>query len=165
MVEMIQKEEVLKNMSKKKRTKKGVNKVQKDYEYLMKYSNDRSKKSLNDDFRKALKDIEKMQLTMYEVDKKYNSKNRRKINKEEEEFYTSIESIKHRRKLAKRWEKQGFLDNMVELLKQVSPLIQMLAKALATLIVTFLSIDGIKRVISPNTLEKITHVFDIAMAI
>ena len=67
--------------------------------------------------------------------------------------------------MAKRWEEKGFLDHMIDLLREVSPFIQLLAKALAGLIITFLSIDGIKKVIKPKTLRKITKVFDIAMSI
>ena len=148
----------------KKKTKKGIKKIKKDYQYLLKNVDEKSKKNLNNDLKRALKDIEKMQLSLYEVDKKYDSKNRRKINKDEKEFYTSMEQIRHRKKMCKQWEDRGFLDEMIDLLNEVSPMIKLLAKALAALIVTFLSIDGIKKVIKPTTLRKITHIFDIAMA-
>lgn len=147
-------------MSKKKKK----NRIKREYEYLNNIK-EKDKKSINKEFKRALKDIEKMQISLYEIDKKYDRKNRRKINKNEGEVYATIESIKHRKNMAKRWEEKGFLDHMIDLLREVSPFIQLLAKALAGLIITFLSIDGIKKVIKPKTLRKITKVFDIAMSI
>ena len=75
-----------------------------------------------------------------------------------------MDSIKCRKKISKKWEKTGFMDHLVVLLKEVSPFVQLLAKALASLITLFLSIPFVKEHISPNMVSKLTTVFDLAMA-
>lgn len=151
-------------MSKKKKKHK---KKQKDFyqNSIFDVSAGKSKKDLNKDFKRTLKDIESMQISLYEADKKQNRKERKKINKKEAEFYTNMNSIKCRKKMAKKWEKEGFLDYIIELLHQISPLVQILAKAVCILILSFLSIDAIKSAISPDTLKKIAKVYDVAMAL
>lgn len=135
------------------------------YSDILDTVNHKSKKKIDKEFRKALDEIEDMRIRMYESDKKTSSrKDRRKINKEEAVFFTSMDSIKTRKKISKKWEKDGFMDRMIYLLQQVSPFVQLLAKALASLITLFLSIPFIKENISPGVLSKITTVFDIAMA-
>lgn len=125
----------------------------------------KSKKKLNKEFKKALKDIEETRLQMYEADKKSsNRKDKKKINKAEAEFYTNMDSIKCRKNIAKKWEKDGFMDHMVHLLKEVSPFVQLLARALASLITLFLSIPLIKEHISPRMVSSLSTVFDLALA-
>lgn len=127
--------------------------------------NTRSKKKLNKDFKKALDEIEEFRIQMYEADKRSAKRSdRKKINKEEAIFFTNMDSIKCRKKISKKWEKTGFMDHLVVLLKEVSPFVQLLAKALASLITLFLSIPFVKEHISPNMVSKLTTVFDLAMA-
>lgn len=150
-------------MSKKKHKKKHQ---KGDYKNgIFDVSAGKSKKDLNKDFKRTLKDIEEMQISLYEADKKQNRKERKKINKKEAEFYTGMSSIKCRKKIAKKWEKRGFLDYVIELLHQISPLVQILAKAVCVLIISFLSVDAIKLAISPNTLNKLAKLFDIAISV
>lgn len=125
----------------------------------------KSKKSLDKDFKRAIKEIENMRYTLYEADKLTNKKDRRKINQKEKEFYTDMESVKARKKMAKKWKKSGFLDSMIQLLNEISPFIKMLAKGLCMLIIAFLSLDSIKRIISPEILCKISTVFHLANSI
>lgn len=125
----------------------------------------KDKKGLNKEFKRAIKDIESMQIKLMEADKKQDKKNKKKINKKEQEFYTSMSSIKARQKMGKKWEETGFLDKMIGLLQQAVPIIKILAKSLCCLLITFLSIDAIKQSISPDLLSKIMKVFNIAMAV
>lgn len=127
--------------------------------------NSRSKKKLNKEFKKALDEIEEFRVQMYEADKKSAKRSdRKKINKEEAIFFTSMDSIKCRKKISKKWEKTGFMDHLASLLKEISPFVQLLAKALVSLITLFLSIPFVKEHISPNMVSKLTTVFDLAMA-
>ena len=147
-------------MSKKKK-KKGIN-----HSDIFQSVQTKSKKKLNKEFKKALNEIEDMRIRMYETDKKnVNRKMRKKINQEEAIFFTSMDSIKCRKKISKKWEKEGFMERMIDLLKEISPFVKLLAKALASLITLFLSIPFIKEHISPSVLSKVTTVFDLAMAI
>lgn len=126
----------------------------------------KSKKKMSKDFQSVLDEIEEYRVKMYETDKKSskNRKERRKINREEASFFMDMDSIRCRKKISKKWEKSGFMDHMVVLLKEVSPFVQLLARALASLITIFLSIPAIKEHISPRMLSKLTTVFDLAMA-
>lgn len=148
-------------MSKKKNKKKD------DYSHSDIFGNvsKKSKKKINKEFQKALDEIQDMRIQMYEADKiSAGRKKKKKINKEEVTFYTNMDSIKCRKKISKKWEKEGFMDQMIILLKEISPFVQLLARALASLITMFLSIPFIKQNISTNLLSKITTVFDIAIA-
>lgn len=127
--------------------------------------NSKSKKKLNKDFKKALDEIESYRVQMYEADKKSAKRaDRKKINKEEATFFINMDSIKCRKKISKKWEKSGFMDHLISLLNEVSPFVQLLAKALASLITLFLSIPFVKEHISPSMVSKLTTVFDLAMA-
>ena len=123
------------------------------------------KKSVKKKFARAIDDIQTYQMRIYEADKRQNRRDVRKINKKEAEFYTDMESIKCRKKIAKEWEKTGFIDRLMEILHNVAPIIKMIAKLICTLILSFLSIGAIKSRISPNLLSKLTTLFDISMAI
>lgn len=150
-------------MSKKKKKHKA--KHHNPYSDMLQSVNHKSKKKIDKEFKKALKEIEDMRISMYEADKKHaNRKTRKKINKEEAVFYTNMDSIKCRKKITKKWEKEGFLEKMISLLQEVSPFVQLLARALASLITMFLSTPFIKEHISTSMIDKITIVYDIAMA-
>lgn len=154
-------------MAKKKKKK---NKMERDEECfnlegsLLNVSKE-SRKSLNKRMNNAISEIQDMQLTLYEVDKRANRKKRKSINKKEKKFLEETEALKARQKMAKNWEKTGFLDNMMNLLNNVVPIVKTLAKMLAALIIAFLSIESIQNKISPNTLNKVTRLFNFAMMV
>ena len=157
-------------MGKKKKNKKGKKK-NKNIEKAS-YSNSNldclihgSKKSMNKKFNKAINDREEYRIQLFEADKRQRKKERRKINKHEAEFYTDMEGLKCRKKMAKEWEETGFLDRIIRLLQQISPLVATLAKIVGFLIISFLSIDTIKATIKPRTLNKLNNIYDIAMSI
>ena len=151
-------------MSKKHKKKK--NKKEQLYKFAEKEGKKgKSKKKLEKKMKKAMKEIQASQIYLYEIDKKQNKKKTKEINKKEKDFYTSMESLKARKKLSKKWKENGFLDDMISLLKDISPIVKALAKAFCTLIVSFLSVEAIQKVIKPKTLSKIMTVFDFAMAI
>lgn len=147
---------------KKKKKKKHGHRYEMDLFEVAKTS---SKKSLSRDFEDALDEIEAYRIQLYEADKKRRKKERRKINKKEGEFYTDMESLKCRKNMARTWEKNGFLDRLIGLLQQVSPIVKSLAKIVMIFIITFLSLDIIKEKINPRTLEKLSRVFNIAMSV
>lgn len=147
-------------MSKKKHKKKNIGTSRAILEYRQK-----SKKQINKEFKKALDEIEDLRVSMYEADKRdADRRARRKINHDEAEFYTKLESVKTRKKISKKWKKTGFMDHIISLLNEISPLVKLLAKSIASLITLFLSIPFIKRHISPKMVEKISYVFDFAMS-
>lgn len=122
----------------------------------------KTKKKLNKEFKEILDEIEISRIQIYEADKKAKHKERKKINKQKGEFYTDMEAIKCRAKLAKKWEKHGFLDRLLEVFKMTLPIISQIAKTFCSLIITFLSIDKIRYTIKPKTLSKICTAFNVA---
>ena len=147
-------------MGKKKKKKKQKNQNLGYGNYLM--SNTKNQKSLDKEFKKALNEIEAAQIRLFEADKKARKKERKKINKHETEFYTSMQGIKCRQKIAKKWEKKGFFDTILDLLNEISPYVKKIAKLLCTFIITFLSLDVVKTKISPGSLSKISKIYDVA---
>lgn len=145
--------------------KKKKNKKKKYYQNLIADTQSDDKKKLDKDFRKALTEIESYRIRLAEADKKASLKERRNINKRTEEFYTGMESIKARSKMAKEWEKTGFLDRTITMLEQVAPIIKTLAKLVMGLVITFLSIDAIKTKIKPETVDKLSKIFHLAMSV
>ena len=146
---------------KKKKKNKQKNKI--DDVMFMAQTHDKQK--LGKDFRKALDEIESYRIRLAEADKKASIKERRKINKASAEFYTDMESIKCRAKMAKEWEKTGFLDRSIKLLEQTAPIIKLIAKLIMAFVITFLSIDAVKSRIKPETVNKISKVFHLAMSV
>lgn len=126
---------------------------------------DGDKKKTKKEFADAIDGIQYYQMRIFEADKRQNRRDVRRINKKEADFYTDMESIKCRKKIAKEWGKTGFIDRLLEILSEVAPIIKSIAKLICRLIVSFLSIDAIKRAISPRLLSKICKLFDIAMVI
>lgn len=149
----------------KKKKKKNKHK----YEYsgcdIFEMASGSSRKRLSREFDDALEEIEAYRIQLYEADKKRKKKERRKINKREGEFYTDMESLRCREKMAKTWQKNGFLDRIILLLQKVSPIVKTLAKLVMAFIITFLSLDVIKERIKPETLNKLAKVFNIAMSV
>lgn len=152
---------MMKMGKKKKKKNKQKNKI--DDVMFMAQTHDKQK--LGKDFRKALDEIESYRIRLAEADKKASIKERRKINKASAEFYTDMESIKCRAKMAKEWEKTGFLDRSIKLLEQTAPIIKLIAKLIMALVITFLSIDAVKSRIKPETVNKISKVFHLAMSV
>ena len=67
--------------------------------------------------------------------------------------------------MAKEWEKTGFLDRTIGLLQEAAPIIKTIAKLVMALVIAFLSIDAIKSKIKPETVDKLSTVFHLAMSV
>lgn len=143
----------------KKRNKKNLS-----YSELMEVYKDVTPTDLNKRMKKTIKEIEDYQMRLYESDKRNRKKSRRKINQEEASYYKEMEAIRTRKKLCNKWENSGFLENILAQLQQMVPMVKLLAKAVASLILTFLSFDAIRSIIKPGTLNLLTTIFDIAVA-
>ena len=151
-------------MSKKK--KKKQKKFDNDYQrVLFNLTENVSKKDLRKSFSSAIDEIEEYRFTLDEIDKLNDKKKRKEINKKQREFYTQMESIKARKKMMKKWENDGLLDRLIKMLSIVVPAVKKLAKAVMLLILSFMSIDAIRRFISPEMVEKLGKVYNLAMVI
>ena len=129
------------------------------------FAETKSKKDLNKDFKRILKDIESSQYCMFESDKLNKKGNKKKINKKEYEFYTGMNSVKSKNKEGKAWKKEGIVDRIVDFVRFIAPLVKTGAKVVMVAILSLLSIDKIQQVITPETLDKLMTIFNIAMAV
>jgi hypothetical protein len=149
-----------------KKHKKNKKKNQYNYqEMLFDMAGGSSKKRLNKDFNSAIREIEEYQFTLQEVAKLHDKSKRKEINKKQRDFYMQMEGVKARKKMAKKWEKNGFLDRITVILGESIPVVKTIAKLVMILIISFLSIDAIKGCVSPEVLDKLTTVFHVAMAV
>jgi hypothetical protein len=62
------------------------------------------------------------------------------------------------------WEKTDFLGRLETTLKQISPIISIIARLVVALILAFLSIDAIKETISPKTLRTLDKIYSMSMS-
>ena len=154
-------------MRKKKKKKKQRKSIGGECDYLLALAepHQKGKKKLTKSFNDVLDDIECYRIQLAEADKKSRKESKKKINKRTEEFYTDMESIRCRMNMAKSWETSGFLDNVMEVLRTVTPIVRMIAKLVASLIIAFLSIKTIQEKIQPGTVSKIGQVFKLAMSV
>ena len=126
----------------------------------------KSSKEMKGDMKDVINEIERSRIRLFEADKRNGKRSeRRAINRKEKEFVEDMDSIKCRKKIAKKWTNKGFLNTVMEMLKDSIPMVQALAKAIAAFVIAFLSIPAVQEHISPKFLKALTTVFDIAVAI
>ena len=118
--------------------------------------------SLNSQYQGIKDEIEFLQMEIKESDKKAKKKSKKKMKKKG--FYPYEEQIKARKKVIKQIETNDLLERTESCLDQLKPICIIIARLIASLILAILSINGIKECIRPDTLKKMTKVYEIAMA-
>ena len=146
-------------MSKKKKTKK----KQKSILSLTEIDS-----SLNGSYESLIEEIQEFQLKLNIADAKAMEKQRKKMLRQDMgviPYYVSKDKVKAREKLIKEMEKTNFLGRLEETFKNLVPCIVLIARLVAALIIAILSVEPIKKVIKPSTLNHLTKVYNVAMAI
>lgn len=147
-------------MSKKK--KKGKNKkeglqsisILKEVDHSLDYS-----------YKNLLEEIQDYQMEIYIADKKARKKERKKLEKDPYYFATNKERIKQRKKVIKKMESDNFFDRVERLLHEIAPIVIIISRLVASLILSILSLDVVKRRINPRTLGKMKTVYELATSI
>lgn len=80
-------------------------------------------------------------------------------------YYTCKDQVEARRKLIREMEQTSLLERVEASFRQIVPIVIMIARLIASLIVGILSIDGVKKHISTDTLNKMNTVYKVAMSI
>jgi hypothetical protein len=119
-------------------------------------------KSLSSSYESILDEIEEMQMRLDKADRKAKKK-QEKMNKGVQ-FYTNEKAIRARKKMVDDWDKTDFLGRLETTLKQISPIISIIARLVVALILAFLSIDAIKETISPKTLRTLDKIYSMSMS-
>ena len=143
-------------MSKKKKKKKNTSVLHEVDNTLSKTYND------------LMDDIHRMQAQLAIADTKakkklhkYNKKHPGNAN-----LYNNDSFRAHvRNEIIKDMNKTNFLDRAYRALQDLAPIVIIMARLIASLILSILSMDIVKVHIKPATLEKMTRVYNTAMAV
>ena len=118
--------------------------------------------SLDDEYNDLLDQIAYHQYLIYKTDKKARKKKNKKLKNGKSGFLMDNKRLKVRKKIIKKASKHGGLfDRLIEALKELKPMIQAFATAVARFICMLLSLSSVKRNISPAMLDKVDLVYRI----
>lgn len=124
--------------------------------------------TLNHTYEEIRQEIEDIQTEIYEADMKAAKKMKKKLKKDgynSGTFYQDKYRIEVRKEALNKIEGNNLLDRIEKVLKEVSPIIILIGRLIASLILSILSIDAVKVFIKPDTLSKMDSVYKLAMAI
>lgn len=120
--------------------------------------------SLNSKKDTIIKEIEDLQNSLSQVDialyKKGKKKNNPKWTKTVEEKKRAI-----RVEIVQKMEGSNLLDRIISIITSVAPIVVLVARLIAALILSILSIPSVKVMIKPKTLKTLNMVYDKAMKI
>lgn len=140
-------------MSKKKKKK------QKKEKLLYEVDN-----SLNAQYMGLKDEIEYLQMEWDRTRAKCKKKAKKKM-KKNGGFYPYEYELKERKKLIKKMEDSNLFSRTESCLEDLRPICLIIARLIAALIVAILSIDAIKLYLKPETMEKMTRVYELAMSV
>ena len=140
-------------MSKKKKKK------QKKEKLLYEVDN-----SLNAQYMGLKEEIEYLQMEWDRTRAKCKKKAKKKM-KKNGGFYPYEYEMKERKKLIKKMEDSNLFSRTESCLEDLRPICLIIARLIAALIVAILSIDAIKLYLKPETMEKMTRVYELAMSV
>ena len=143
------------NMSKKKKKKK-----QKSISILNEVD-----KTMGKTYDNIIQEIEDMQLQLYIADQKARKKAKKKMRKDPNYFKNSEERMKARREVIETMEGKNFFDRIEKVLKDIAPIVVLISRLVASLILSILSLDVVKMNIKPETLGKMKNVYQLAVSV
>ena len=146
-------------MSKKKKKKKNKNKG------ISTIKLKEVDKNLMEGYEAVTKEIEDYRIKLYLADQEARKKAKKKIKKDPKYFETSHERIEARRKVINEMEGNSFFERMEKILNDIAPVIVIISRLVAALILTILCIDPVRIGIKKETYDKMQVIFNSAMAI
>lgn len=124
---------------------------------------------MNKSYKHLVRDIKDIQEEIFYVDKKAKKKAKRKAKGDYDKFLfyynNDKERVKVRKRKLKAMEKEKSLDKMQVTINDIAPAVNLIARLVAALMLTILSVDAVKNTISKDTLKKIGNVYKVAMAV
>ena len=112
-----------------------------------------------------IQEIEDMQLQLYIADQKARKKAKKKMRKDPNYFKNSEERMKARREIIETMEGKNFFDRIEKVLKDIAPIVVLISRLVASLILSILSLDVVKMNIKPETLGKMKNVYQLAVSV
>ena len=141
-------------MGKKKKKKK------KDVSILVGVDN-----TLDNTYESIKSEIKEYQYQIYLAELEAQKKRRKKLKKDPNYFETSIERLNVRKDVISKMESSSLLDRVEDAMKSLKPVVILISRLVASLILAILSFKSIKTHIKPETLTKIDTVYKIAMSV
>ncbi len=124
--------------------------------------------SMNNTYDSLIEEIQEIQLRINIADAKAMEKQRKKMIKQSMgviPYYVSKDKVKARERELKKMEETKFFDRVEETFKNLVPCVVLIARLVAALILAILSVEPIKMMIKPATLNRLNNVYKTAMAI
>ena len=121
--------------------------------------------SLNGTYDNLINEIEEMQLRLNYADSKAR-KLAKKKGKKNPQFYNYDKLRKEaREEIICQMEGNNFLERITNVLNDIAPIVVIIARLVASIILAILSVSSVKVNIKPETLSKLQFVYGKAMAI
>ena len=143
-------------MSKKKKTKKKSISILNEVD-----------KQLTGTYENIMEEIQEMQLKLNLADQKARKKIKKMGKKKNQYAEYRAEKIRRdaRKEVIEEIEGSNFLDKAMNVLKDLAPIVVLISRVIASLITAILSVDRVKLMIKPETLDKLNRVYQKAMSI
>lgn len=140
-------------MSKKKKAKKSISIL------------NEVDKNLNKTYDNILEEIQEMQLQLNLAEQQARKKAKKKIKKDPNYFATSNERLEARKEVIREIEGTNLLDRVQRLFADIVPIVVIISRLIASLILAILSFEPVKLHIKPETLQKLTNCYNMAVKI
>ena len=138
---------------KKKKTSKKVS-ILKEYDSMM-----------NETYDSLIEEIQDMQMIIATEDRKIAKRAKKAAKKGKGYYNATLEKRKVRQHVIGQMEETDWLTRIINILKDIAPIITIIARLVASLILSILSIDEVKVNINKDTLSKLNTVYSKAMVI
>lgn len=160
------------NIDKRKVSRMGKKKKQYDVSEVIHTSAPDVDENLDQTYDELVKEIKTLRLKLAIVDnrakkklKKKKHKGKYKNHKDMSPYSNEGFRIYMRQQIVKDMESSNLVDRVERFLKQIAPVVVIVARLFASLIVAILSIDAVKLNITPETLQKMDGAYKLAMSI
>ena len=141
-------------MAKKKKKQNKKISILKEYDSMM-----------NDTYDDLLEEIQDMQMIIASEDRKIAKRAKKAAKKGKGYYNVNLEKRKVRQHVIGKMEETNWLDRIIQILKDIAPIIVVIARLVASLILSVLSVDEVTVNISKETLSKLNNIYSKAMVI
>lgn len=122
-------------------------------------------KDIFSQYRSIKEDTERFQYQLMVADKKTRRKYNKAMKTGKPFNFKDCDSVKARKKVWKEIESSNLINRFMYLYQEWSPVMKLLGRCLALLIVAVLSVDMVKATISKDNLNKLDKLFNLAMSV
>lgn len=111
-----------------------------------------------------MSEIQEMQLKIYYADQKAKKKAKKAARRKQQVNFDEIRK-QTRMEVLQTMENTSFLDRAMNVIKSIAPIVVVIGRLIASLILAILSLDSVKMNIKPEILKKLNSVYNAAMSV